>query len=233
MQKGADYSVLKKKLRLKYVLDKVLAAILLIVTFPVFIIVAFIIKIDGLRHPENSGSVFYTEPRMSEKKMFNIIKFRTITGSSIKWIREQPDTRSSTGNPNITAAGKFILEWYLDELPQIINILKGDMSFVGPRPHIKAQSLDELNNRGLSYRKYMRAGLMGVVQAWKSDPKYQTVFKKMARKHKSYNERINRLELHYASRCMKISVWEIVLYDAYLIIKCLGVVFRGKKKAVI
>lgn len=226
----AGYSELIGKLRFKYFLDRIFAVVLLLLTWPLFVLVAIIIKIDGLLDRDNAGSVFYTEPRMSQDKVFRIIKFRTVTSAEVNKIRQDPFEKSITGSSGVTASGKFILKWYLDELPQLVNILKGDLSFVGPRPHIVSQSMDEVERQGLTYRKYIKAGLLGIIQAWKSDPKYIDIFNRMAKRHRSASKRLNRLERSYANRCMEKNVFQICLYDAYIVARCIAVVFRGKKK---
>ncbi len=225
-----DYSLLKNKFKLKYSLDKVLALILLIATAPIFLILAIIIKIDGLIRPENSGDVFYTNKRVSAGKIFKIIKIRTVTQKTVEWVHEEPESRSITGHPDTTHAGRFILRWYLDELPQLVNILKGDMSFVGPRPHVISQTKDEIEKYGLYHREHIKAGLLGILQAMKRDERYQRIFKKMAITKKSSSSAFRNMDMMYANQCLKKSPIEIVVYDSYLIYKGLVTVFKGMKQ---
>lgn len=224
------YSLLTKKFRIKYFLDRCLAAVLIILTSPIFLIAAFLIKLDGCMHPENKGSIFYLEPRISAGKIFKIIKFRTVPEVSVKWIKEDIEKRSITGCEPKTWAGKIILNWYMDELPQIINVLKGDMSFVGPRPHIIDQSKREINEFNLAYRNYIKAGLLGVVQAMKRDEKYKKMFEEMTKTHQSSFVALNKMEASYADKCLDKSPIGIVLFDLYLTARGIITVLKGVVK---
>ena len=91
-----DYQVLQERLRWKYFYDPILAWILLLFVWPVYLAGAFLIKLDGLLHPESKGSVFYTEPRVSGGKIFYILKFRTVPESVVAGIRLDPENKSIT-----------------------------------------------------------------------------------------------------------------------------------------
>lgn len=110
----------------KYILDLILSVILLIIFLPVIIITAILIKIDS------KGPVLFSQKRVGQKKkIYRIYKFRSMVTDAEKksgpeWAKEN-DSR-------VTRVGKFIRKWRIDEIPQILNVIKGDMSFVGPRP---------------------------------------------------------------------------------------------------
>lgn len=125
------YDVLKQKkimLLLKRFLDFIGSLILLILLSPILIILAILIKIDS------KGPVFYRQERVTTNgKIFKIVKFRTMIQDADKrgtLITGKQDSR-------ITRIGNKIRKCRLDELPQLINILKGEMSFVGTRPEVK------------------------------------------------------------------------------------------------
>lgn len=125
------YNILKQKkimLLLKRFLDFIGSLILLILLSPILIILAILIKIDS------KGPVFYRQERVTTNgKTFKIFKFRTMIQDADKrgtLITGKQDSR-------ITRIGNKIRKSRLDELPQLINILKGEMSFVGTRPEVK------------------------------------------------------------------------------------------------
>ena len=125
------YEILDKKrfsLILKRIFDIVCSFILLIIIFPILLVLAIIIKIDS------KGPVFYRQKRITKYgREFSIYKFRTMVVNADKvgtLVTLKNDSR-------ITRVGKRIRKCRIDELPQLINILTGDMSFVGTRPEVK------------------------------------------------------------------------------------------------
>lgn len=110
--------------KVKSILDFIFALILFILLLPILIIIALIIKLDS------KGPIFYKQHRCGKKvKKFTIYKFRTMEVGARKKHLETGKSPSEY----ITRVGKYLRGPRLDELPQLINILKGDMSFVGPR----------------------------------------------------------------------------------------------------
>ncbi len=108
---------------IKYLLDRLLAAIALLFLSPILIVVALTIYFRMGR------PVIFTQPRPGENsRIFNFYKFRTMTNECDAEGNLLPD------EVRLTSFGQFLRESSLDELPQLFNILKGDMSFVGPRP---------------------------------------------------------------------------------------------------
>ena len=224
----SKYIKLNEKFLLKYTIDRILACILLAISAPVMLMGVFIIKLYGWLNKQEAGSIFYKEPRISAGKLFYIIKFRTVTADTIDWIKLDPDRRSITSAPNTTKAGEIILNWYLDELPQLFNIVKGDMSLVGPRPHILSHHRQEIK-LGLIYRNIIKAGLLGIPQVCKRRPKYTALLKEMAKAHKPDNKKLNKLDALYANKCLTKTPIEILFFDVYLIVQGLIVVIRGVK----
>lgn len=113
-------------MKLKYLFDKVVSLFGLLLLWPVLLVVAILIRV---KMP--GGPVMFTQQRVGRHgKVFRIYKFRTMTtdhdGSSV----------SVRGEARITPLGVHLRRWKLDELPELWNVLKGDMSFVGPRPDV-------------------------------------------------------------------------------------------------
>lgn len=110
---------------IKRIMDVAVSLIAICLLLPVYLILAICIKLSS------KGSVFYLQERMGRYgKPFNIIKFRTMIVDAEKY----GPALSSDNDPRITRLGRFMRKVRLDELPQFINVLKGDMSLVGPRP---------------------------------------------------------------------------------------------------
>ena len=111
---------------IKRTLDIILSLIGLLILLPFFVIFSVIIKL------ESKGPVFFKQKRIGkDKKTFYIYKFRTMR---IDTPRDMPTHMLSNADSYITKFGKFMRKTSIDELPQLINILKGDMSIIGPRP---------------------------------------------------------------------------------------------------
>lgn len=111
---------------IKRILDFILSLLGIVVLLPLFIILSAIIKIDS------KGPVLFVQKRVGiHKKHFNIYKFRSMYEHTPK---DNPTHMMSDPEKHITGIGIFLRKTSLDELPQLINILKGDMSIIGPRP---------------------------------------------------------------------------------------------------
>ena len=125
------YDILSKKrlqLLLKRLFDILMSLILLIILFPILLIISIIIKIDS------KGPIFYRQIRITKYgKEFKIFKFRTMVVDADK----KGSLVTLNDDQRITKIGKKIRKIRLDELPQLFNILLGDMSFVGTRPEVK------------------------------------------------------------------------------------------------
>ena len=141
---------------IKNILDFLLALILLILLSPLFLIIAIISKVE-----EPDGTVYFKQERAGiYNRPFLCYKFRSMKMSAPKnastWELENPEDF-------ITPLGKFLRKTSLDELPQLINILRGEMSFIGPRPVIlKERELLDLREENGAYRA--KPGITGLSQ---------------------------------------------------------------------
>ena len=140
---------------IKRVIDFILSLCGLIVLSPVFIILCLWIKLDS------KGPIFFKQKRVGkDKTYFNILKFRTMY---IDTPKDMPTHMLSNPDQYITKAGKFLRKTSLDELPQIINILKGEMAVIGPRPALWNQE-DLIEERDKYKANDIKPGLTGWAQ---------------------------------------------------------------------
>ena len=139
------------KLNIKRILDLIISIIILLVSSPIFVIVFFILLIQN-----KANVVFFQNRPGLREKSFKIIKFKTMTDEKDENGKLLPDVQ------RITRVGSIIRKLSLDELPQLINVIKGDMSLVGPRPllfkYMKLYSDEQLR------RHSVRPGITGWAQ---------------------------------------------------------------------
>lgn len=154
-----EYALKFEERCIKRVIDIVCSLILIILTSPIMLVSAIIIKVS------DRGPVFYKQVRCTiNDKEFKIIKFRSMK------VNAEADGKARLASKNddrITPFGKFIRKVRIDELPQLFNILKGDMSFIGPRPErpeIIEQYVKEMPE--FAYRTRVKAGLAGYAQVY-------------------------------------------------------------------
>ncbi len=147
------------QLFVKRVIDVVSAGVLFILTIPLFLFFAIAIKL------EDHGPVFYQQTRLTKDgKVFNILKFRTMRSDAEN---DGVARLSSEHDDRITKIGKVLRATRLDELPQVLNILHGEMSMVGPRPErpeIAKEYKEQIPE--FDYRLKVKAGLTGYAQIY-------------------------------------------------------------------
>ena len=142
---------------LKRILDLTVGVIGLVVSLPLMILVGIIIRLDS------RGPIVYRQTRVGRMgHLFEVLKFRSMRvdaedGTGAKW--------ASENDPRITRVGRFLRKYRLDELPQFVNVIRGDMSFVGPRPE-RPCFVEELREKIPYYdeRHSVRPGLTGWAQ---------------------------------------------------------------------
>lgn len=140
---------------IKRLIDLILSLIGLIILSPVLIIISILIKIDS------KGPVFFKQKRVGiHKKLFNIYKFRTMY---IDTPKDMPTHLLNNPEAYITKVGRFLRKTSLDELPQLINIIKGEMAVIGPRPALYNQE-DLIELRDKYKANDIRPGLTGWAQ---------------------------------------------------------------------
>ena len=143
------------KLFIKRILDLVISFIGLVLLSPLILLLCILIKLDS------KGPILFKQKRVGkDKEYFNILKFRTM---SIDTPKDMPTHLLRNPDAYITNVGKFLRKTSLDELPQIINILKGEMTIIGPRPALWNQE-DLIRERDKYHANDIKPGLTGWAQ---------------------------------------------------------------------
>ncbi len=179
---------------IKRFLDIVFSFLLIIFLIPLFFIIGILIRVNS------KGDIFYSQKRIGKNnKTFACYKFRTMHPQAkylLKKIlqdnhilkKEFENTRKITDDPRITNIGKFLRFTSLDELPQIFNVLKGEMSFIGPRPIVKS----EIKKYGNNFEKAfsVKPGISGI---WQVSGRNKLSYKKRVELDIIYSENISFL----------------------------------------
>lgn len=150
----------------KRIVDFVVALVLIVITSPIMLITALLVKITS------AGPVFYKQVRITKnQKEFNILKFRTMSATAEK---ESGPVLATSNDSRVTPIGGYLRSLRIDELPQLLNVLKGDMALVGPRPE-RPFFVDQFNELNPYYylRHNVRTGITGYAQVY---GKYATDF---------------------------------------------------------
>ncbi|WP_080146743.1 sugar transferase [Marinilactibacillus piezotolerans] len=151
---------------IKRIVDLVVSLILTVIASPIMLVTAILIKATS------KGPVFYKQVRITkDQKEFNILKFRTMSATAEK---DSGPVLATANDTRVTTIGKYLRSLRIDELPQLLNVLKGDMALVGPRPE-RPFFVDQFNEENPYYylRHNVRAGITGYAQVY---GKYATDF---------------------------------------------------------
>jgi lipopolysaccharide/colanic/teichoic acid biosynthesis glycosyltransferase len=194
----------------KRLLDLVVAALLLLVLSPVVALVLIVYGLDVLLRRRDRGPLLYSELRISQGRTFGLLKFRTLRADVLA--RAAGHARPLEADPaNLTWLGRRILKpWYVDEVPQLWNVLRGDLSLVGPRPW-PPQLVEQQRAEGLTYRDEVPAGLTGLAQLTKGSDRPYADF-----------------DLQYVERASMLGSWALLRYDLEILAGTVRVIARGQ-----
>ncbi len=192
---------------LKNLIDYLLGGIIFIFFIPIYLIVGLAIKLNS------PGPVFYQQKRYTKEcRIFYMYKFRSMYTDADQRLEELKEYNEADGplfkmkkDPRITKVGRFIRRFSIDELPQIINVLKGELSLVGPRPPIpeEVEEYDEWEIKRMNVKQ-------GITGLWQVSGRSELSFDEMA-----------RLDLYY------IQNWSIEM-DIKILLKTIPTVLFGK-----
>jgi undecaprenyl phosphate N,N'-diacetylbacillosamine 1-phosphate transferase len=191
----------KAQLMLKRAADTVISSFLLIVLTPVFVVTALAIKLTS------RGPVFFIQERPGQHaKIFRVYKFRTMRPGSEVMVKGK---EVFLDDDRITQVGRFLRRTKIDELPQLINVVRGEMSLVGPRPE-RIASLQEYDDE-IAKRLNMRPGMTGLAQV------SGNIYLDLTERYK--------LDVHYVEN---FSLW----LDIRILARTFGVVVLGEQRFV-
>jgi lipopolysaccharide/colanic/teichoic acid biosynthesis glycosyltransferase len=195
----------------KRALDKFAAAVLLLLFTPAVFVVLAALLVDMAVARADRGAVLYREPRVSAGRTFELLKFRTLREEVLAAAAGHAGPLEHDSS-NLTWVGRRLLKpWYLDEVPQLVNVLRGDISLVGPRPWPPALVERQLAN-GFDYRNRIRAGLTGPAQVTKGIS----------------GARYAEQDLRYVEACETLAGWSLVRYDLGILRQTVAVIVRGE-----
>jgi lipopolysaccharide/colanic/teichoic acid biosynthesis glycosyltransferase len=207
-----EHSILFKANRnyeiIKRTLDFFAAFTAILFLIPLFIMVAILIKLE-----DPKGSIFFKQIRVGKDgKEFGMYKFRSMISNAEELLKDLLDQNEVSGamfkmkeDPRVTRIGRFIRKTSLDELPQLWNVLKGDMSLVGPRPPLPRETVEYTN-----YDKQRLLVTPGCTGLWQVGARNSVGFKEMV-----------ELDLEYIRE-------RSLLYDVKIIMKTIVILFGSR-----
>ncbi|MCJ8182544.1 sugar transferase [Lactiplantibacillus pentosus] len=190
----------------KRVFDFVASLLGLIILSPLFLIIAIAIKLE-----DPKGSVFYSQTRLGRGEMpFKMYKFRSMVSNADELLEQLLKNNEIDGamfkmqdDPRVTKIGKFIRKYSIDELPQLLNVLQGSMSLVGPRPPLPREVAEYTE-----YDKQRLAVKPGCTGLWQATVRNSVGFDEMV-----------KLDLIYISK-------RSVSFDVYILFKTVVIMFK-------
>jgi lipopolysaccharide/colanic/teichoic acid biosynthesis glycosyltransferase len=199
----------------KRILDRVVAGLLLVLLAPLFAFALIVLAADGLLVRADRGSWFYRERRISQGRRFDLLKFRVLREEALGRLRSAEGAYArlyERDEANLTWAGRVLKRMYLDELPQLVNVLRGDISLVGPRPWPVAMVEQQVAG-GFPYRNQIVAGWTGPAQVSKDTPE---------------RKQAAEFDLEYVRACRSLSAPRLVRYDLSLLLESVRTMLRGR-----
>ena len=189
--------------------ERVLGSFLLALASPFLLLCAAAIQLEALLRPGARGPVFFRETRISGGRRFQLLKFRTLTARALAGLGDGPTHIAVLEKAgHMTLSGRWIKQWYLDELPQLINVVRGDMGLIGTRPW-PVELYEEEMAKGITRKRDLPGGLIGPVQAAKG----------------SQADGLT-LDLDYLKLYREGTDWALLKADVLILLRSLGVVAK-------
>jgi lipopolysaccharide/colanic/teichoic acid biosynthesis glycosyltransferase len=213
MDAGEDQEPFRR--RGKELRERLAAAVVVVPLLPLFALCALAIKLEGLIDSDARGPLFFYEDRISRGRIFKLMKFRTLRRSGLDSLGAGPTHIAKLEKAGqVTRAGRLIRQWYLDEMPQLLNIVRGDMFLIGTRPW-PIELYEAEMARGITRKRDMPAGLVGPVQASKGTAN-------------SHGDRSIDVDLAYWEAYKTYSWWRLLALDLQILRRSLKVQLEHK-----
>ena len=200
----------------KRLFDITVSLALIVLLSPFIILIMLLMLAENIFVSSSRGGIFYAETRISQGRQFKIYKFRIYKNNILNRLREKGELihtkQLEQNNNNLTYVGRMLKKVYMDELPQLFNVLKGDMSLVGPRP-TNPENYQDLIAKGCYSKQLIRAGLTGYFQSHKG-----------LKIDKGQEE----LDMEYINFAKDNPGWKVVLYDIKIIFITILTILRAE-----
>jgi lipopolysaccharide/colanic/teichoic acid biosynthesis glycosyltransferase len=199
----------------KRIFDIIVATTLIIILFPILILIMILIILENILTGELSTPIFYKEIRISEGRRFLMLKFNIFKQKMIEKMNKTGifihTKELEKDNFGLTKVGSILKKIYFDELPQLFNVLNGDLSLVGPRP-VNLEVYKKLLERGVTTKSAIKAGITGNFQSHKGKTLKTDV----------------ELDQEYINFCKNNPAYKILLFDCKILLRTLAVIFEAR-----
>ena len=194
--------------------DVAASTVILIIVSPVLLLFVVLIFLEHilLKHPFDP--IFYYDERMSRNKFISLCKFNIFDQRVVDALRQQHvfiHTKKLEWEGSTTLIGKILRQVYLDELPQLWNVLTGDMSLVGPRP-LNKEVFANMNPNEVHPLAYIQGGMTGYFQSEKDFAQSNA----------------NMMDAFYLNKYANESGWSLLVFDIKIILRTVQVLLRAK-----
>lgn len=201
---------------LKRSFDVIVSAVIIIALSPFLVLYLVSLAIEMLLSVKARGPALYCEPRMSGGRQIKFCKFRTCYQAVYDQLLKQTGyiqtAMIESDKNNFLRVGWWLKKIYLDEYPQLVSVLKGDLSLVGPRPKPLSEYYANYINQGIYTKQAIRAGLTGLYQSYKGRWQQTDV----------------EMDTEYIEFCRSHKAWQILLYDLKILLRTVKVVWEHK-----
>ncbi len=201
----------------KRIFDILISGLLLVLLLPIILIIFILAKLESILSSEARGKFIYNEIRISQGRPFNFHKIRIFKQKAlVEALKKDGIVHTKPleqDKKNMTKVGYWVKKFYLDEIPQLFCILKGEMSLVGPRPWNIVDYKNEIS-KGIYRKKVIKAGLVGLVQISKG-------------RNGSHKNGV-KLDEKYIYFVKNSSAIKMLLFDLWIIYKSIKLIIKGE-----